>query len=378
MEIDLKDLTDSGKRKLAKSFGISKAELEDLYFQGYHSFDGLFEAVKNKKFKAQSIDIEIFKKGKGSSFKSALRADRIKNFTENLGYLLKEFSSCTIATHNGKSVHSEHNRRDEKVVDKEEHIKKYESKEERLKSGNFEIWKDEKLTDAYERLFGNAVEGYNARQKDKGRRIDNYLESVKKNKYKNPCYEMIVGVYGRTLMGESICPKETGKEILKEFVSSWKERNPNLEMIGAYYHADEEGEPHIHIDYIPVVHHSPWKKTKKGWEIRMEVETGLRGALQEMGFYGINKKNTAQMQWQKRENLDVEELCKKRGLEIWRPNREYKKHLETQEYKTNRELMRREDEYKYSLKIIEGFENEIKDMQDYLKWKKEKEANKEK
>ena len=45
---------------------------------------------------------------------------------------------------------------------------------------------------------------------------------------------------------------ETGYSVLRAFYDGWKERNPRLELIGAYYHADEDGVPHVHIDYIPV------------------------------------------------------------------------------------------------------------------------------
>lgn len=62
---------------------------------------------------------------------------------------------------------------------------------------------------------------------------------------------------------------------MQEFVSTWQERNPNLELIGAYYHADEQGEPHIHLDYIPVAH---------GYKRGLETQTGLVKALQEQGF----------------------------------------------------------------------------------------------
>ena len=47
-------------------------------------------------------------------------------------------------------------------------------------------------------------------------------------------------------------PEEVGYEILKEFAEGWIGRNPNMIMFGCYYHADEQGVPHIHIDYIPV------------------------------------------------------------------------------------------------------------------------------
>ena len=49
---------------------------------------------------------------------------------------------------------------------------------------------------------------------------------------------MIIGVYpDKEGLG---IDEKTQREILKEFVDGWRERNPNLELIGAYYHADEQ------------------------------------------------------------------------------------------------------------------------------------------
>lgn len=54
---------------------------------------------------------------------------------------------------------------------------------------------------------------------------------------------------------------------MRKFVEEWQERNPNLELIGAYYHGDEPGaEPHVHLDYIPVAH---------GYTKGIETQTGL-------------------------------------------------------------------------------------------------------
>ena len=64
--------------------------------------------------------------------------------------------AMTISTHNGSKVAREHNIRNPKVVRKEQHIQQ---------DGKFEIWKDEKPKDAYKRIFGQAVEDYNAKQK---------------------------------------------------------------------------------------------------------------------------------------------------------------------------------------------------------------------
>lgn len=61
----------------------------------------------------------------------------------------------TISTHNGSAVAREHNIRNPKVVSKEPHIDV---------NGLHEVWIDEPVRQAYDRLFGEAVEAYNARQ----------------------------------------------------------------------------------------------------------------------------------------------------------------------------------------------------------------------
>ena len=143
----------------------------------------------------------------------------------------------TISTHNGTAVAREHNIRNEKVVSKEKHINP---------DGVHEIWIDEPIRQAYERLFGESVRNYNSKQKRADRKIDSYYNSICKDKKKHPVYEMIIGVYGKSEDGSPICSTEQGKAIMQKFVEDWSRRNPNLELIGAYYHAEEGREPHLH------------------------------------------------------------------------------------------------------------------------------------
>lgn len=228
----------------------------------------------------------------------------------------EENMNVTISTHNGSTAHREHNVRNEKVVSKEKHIDP---------NGEHEIWHDEKPRDAYERIFGDAVREYNEKQKREERKIRDYYNHTSKDAKKHPVYEMIVGVYPEK--GKFI-DEDIQKEILKEFTDGWQERNPNLELIGAYYHADEQGEPHVHIDYVPVAH---------GYTKGMETQTGLVKALGEQGFEKVGKL-TAQIQWEKSENNHLQKLCEKRGLIVEHPLEENRQHLETSVYKANKSL----------------------------------------
>lgn len=218
--------------------------------------------------------------------------------------------SVTISTHNGPTVARLHNIREERVVSKESHIDM---------SGVSEIWHDEEPRAAYERIFGEAVAAYNAKQKRADRKIESYYAEVCADERRHPVYEMIIGVYG-----EEATPRQR-YEIMREFVEGWTKRNPNLELIGAYYHADEEGSPHVHIDYVPVA---------SGYQRGMELQCGLDRALTQMGFESKNHKQTAQMSWERRENDLLDELCQKRGLEVSHPGRcSGAEHLKTDVYK---------------------------------------------
>lgn len=223
--------------------------------------------------------------------------------------------NVTIATHNGSKVSREHNRRNERVVRRETHIDP---------AGHHETWVDISPRQAYHQLFDNAVAEYNAKQKRADRKIGNYYSLVERDAKKHPVYEMVIGVYPK----DGDVPDETKREILKAFVDDWKERNPNLFLCGAYYHADEEGEPHVHIDYIPV---------GTGYQKGMSVQSSLTKALENMG-YQKEGKLTAQMQWEASENAALESYCNVFGLTVIHPEKEKRSHVATSEYKAQKDL----------------------------------------
>ena len=228
----------------------------------------------------------------------------------------------TISTHNGSVANREHNIRTEYVARKEPHIDLSLSKYN-------EIILDIKPQDAYKNIFGSTVDEYNEKQTAKGhseRCIDNYYQKIKKDKQKHPVYEMIVQIGDRTDTGIN-APAE--KECIKEFIDGWKQRNPNLVLIGAYIHADEtQGTLHAHLDYIPVAYNC-----NRG----LKTQNALVKALEQQGFVGSSANSTAQMAWQKRENATLEQICIAHGIEIKHPN-ENKKHLPTEEYKLKKIL----------------------------------------
>ena len=201
-----------------------------------------------------------------------------------------------------------------------------------------ETWIDQSPRQAYRELFGAAQEAYNQRQIAAGRPgrcIKSYYDQVAKDGQKHAVYEMIIAVGNR----DNRPAEDLAKGILREFVDTWSERNDSLKMIGAYYHADEQGVPHVHIDYVPVA---------VGCRRGMAVQNGLVKALNAIGFETKSMSDTAQIQWEHRENQYLERLCAERGLEVDHPL-DGRKHLKTERYKLEAELKKTE-------KKLEGLE----------------------
>ena len=234
-------------------------------------------------------------------------------------------NEVTISTHNGSQVSRQHNLRNPRVIVKEDHIDP---------NGHFEVWKDEDPKAAYERLFGEAVRAYNAKQTREERKITDYYRQICQDKKKHPVYELIIGIYGKKADGTPICSKNDGRRILRAFVEDWGRRNPHLKVIGAYYHCDESvgvnGSQvgHVHIDYIPV---------GDGFSRGLATQSSLTRALEQQGFISQGMNNTAQIQWEARENQFLATLCAHAGFEVVH-GRGGQAHLDTATYKKAKEL----------------------------------------
>lgn len=255
----------------------------------------------------------------------------------------------TLSFQNGSSYCFRHNDRDADFCKKETHIDP---------NGEHETWYKESLPDAYKRLFGDAVEAYNAKQKRADRRIDDYLAKVRKDKKKHDCYECIVQVGSKS----DRCDPKIGKKILKQFVADWPERNPTLAIVGAYYHADEQGAPHVHIDYVPCA---------VGYRNGMSKQNGLEKALWNINpdLYKCHEKQgkgvytTGQMAWQQHERDVLEELCTEHGIHITRGTDTHAKHKSVDLYKREKAVEAREadlDAREQRLMQLETVEKNIK------------------
>ena len=243
--------------------------------------------------------------------------------------------NITISTHNGTAVSRPHNIREIEFIAKENEAwaKKHNGDIRIDLSAEHEIWHDEILSEAYHKLFDEAVKEWNARTKE-DRKIHNYLQQIKskESKSKNakhPVYEMIYSV-GNI---EFPIDESVAKAILRKTYETFSERNPNLYVVGAYYHADEKGVPHVHLDYIPIA------ECKRG----MKIQNSLTSALKQQGIISKNHSLTSQILWERKENDYLESLCNQYGYSVVHPEREKSpearlNHLSVEEFKTQKEL----------------------------------------
>ena len=255
----------------------------------------------------------------------------------------------TISFHNGSMWSRGHNIRDERYTSKQEHINSS------LTANNIIVY-DMPVRQAYEEIFGQAVQKYNDRQTRKDRKIDCYYDKIKNDKRKHPVYECIVQIGDRNDTGNNA---ELEKQALIQYAQTWAERNPNLHLIGAYIHCDEpDGTVHLHCDYIPVA------ECSRG----MSIQNSLDKALRQQGLQSININQTAQMDWQTQERTALMSICQELNIDV-QLNQERTKgrrHLTTAEYKAEKskleqvieqELQPLRDELQEYTDIKRDFEN---------------------
>ncbi len=176
------------------------------------------------------------------------------------------------------------------------------------------VYMQESLEQAYEKCFGQALMDYNATQKRKDRRKENYLKEIENSGNKEKTfYENIVQIGKKEDIpvvdtdGNLTEEAKVTIEILEQYAKTFQERNPNLYLFNCVMHLDE-ATPHLHIDYIPVA---------QGYKTGMETRNSLTKALQQMGFAkAVSKKENETVAWQQRERAYLTDLCREKGIDI--------------------------------------------------------------
>ena len=179
----------------------------------------------------------------------------------------------------------------------------------------------EDIKHVYHKLFDEARERYNAKQKRKDRMIDNYYEKIRRGKQEKLFHEVIFQIGNKDDMNAKNEDGLLAKRILTEFMDEFQARNPNLYVFSAHLHMDEET-PHLHIDFVPYITGS-----KRGLDTRVS----LKSALVAEGFTGGTRGATELNQWIASEKQELATVMERYGVE-WLQKGTHEKHLSVLEF----------------------------------------------
>lgn len=174
---------------------------------------------------------------------------------------------------NPRQTNIRHNNREltekEFRSDAHKHIQREKSKY------NIQIFKRD-IKDVYHDLFDDALNVYNAKQKRKDRKIDDYYKHVQKSKNLDLQREFIVTVGNKADWEKlSFEEKQGVGEALERYVRDFNERHSNMTIYNAIVHLDEAGAPHAHFNVVP---------TATGYKNGLAVQPSFRKALEQDGF----------------------------------------------------------------------------------------------
>lgn len=180
----------------------------------------------------------------------------------------------------------------------------------------------ENIKEVYHKLFDDALERYNAKQKRNDRKIDNYYRKIEHGKQEKTFHEVILQIGNKDDMNAKSENGQLAKEILVDFMQDFQRRNPHLYVFSAYLHMDEET-PHIHIDFVPFICGS-----KRGLDTRVS----LKGALAAQGFHGGSRGESEWSQWIESEKQELSKVMGRYGIH-WKHLGTHNKHLSVLNYK---------------------------------------------
>lgn len=238
------------------------------------------------------------------------------------------------------------------------------------------VWKDETITHAYHRIFDDAVAEYNAKQKRKDRQIKDYRTHILNSKNgEKEFYEDVLQWGKQEDFMEHPEWRDIAKECLLEYIDGFEDRNPGLELIGAYIHMDEAS-PHMHFDYIPVA-----EGYKTGVQKRNSLDRAMRNliAIRTGSEYSPRPDekdasgkctDNATKQWKEMERAHFKKICIRRGLavdgEIKTPGRDSLSVLEYKAEMRKQEIQKLETQEKELRGTLRNLQSLIKQAEEKL------------
>ena len=213
----------------------------------------------------------------------------------------------------------------------------------------------EDIKQVYHKLFDKALDEYNAKQKRKDRQIKSYYEKISRSKQEKLFYEVIVQIGNKDDTGVGSSAAEVATWVLKDYVKMFQLRNPQLYVIGAYIHLDEET-PHLHLNFVPWV---------SGCKRGLETKTSLKAALATRGFASEGKGNTEWKQWAEEEKDDIALIMRRYGID-WKKKNTHNPHLSVLDYKKQeraKEVAILEEELEGAQVVLELKEERIESLE---------------
>lgn len=220
----------------------------------------------------------------------------------------------------------------------------------REKSSDNIVIRQSTIQEAYKEVFGEAVEEYNAKQKRKDRKIDDYYLHVYHSKTLDLQREMIIGL-GNKEDWEKLGyekKKEAGqliKEVIEDFI---KDKKDHIHVYNAVVHLDEAGAPHAHINFIPLAH---------GYKNGLKTQPSWTKSLAQMGYPGKGRKPF--MAFRETEVERIGRIAKKYGIE--RKLGETNPLPDVQTYKRVKDLEKQAKAKEIDLELLDG---ELADKQE--------------
>ena len=213
----------------------------------------------------------------------------------------------------------------------------------------------EDIKQVYHKLFDKVLDEYNTKQKRKDRQIKSYYEKISRSKQEKLFYEVIVQIGNKDDTGVGSSAAEVATWVLKDYVKMFQLRNPQLYVIGAYIHLDEET-PHLHLNFVPWV---------SGCKRGLETKTSLKAALATRGFASEGKGNTEWKQWAEAEKDDIALIMRRYGID-WKKKNTHNQHLSVLDYKKQervKEVANLEEKLEGAQVVLQLKEERIKSLE---------------
>lgn len=222
------------------------------------------------------------------------------------------------------------------------------------------IYVKQDIREAYQQIFGQAVEDYNARQKQKCRRIDNYYEKLQKSKNGEELFhEVVVQLGDKDDSGFGTGDFARCRDVLDKYMETFQERNKHIHVFNAVMHLDEST-PHLHISFIPI-----GEGYKTGLKVRNSLSRSMEQFVDGEGKNGI-------LGWYEQERQKLKECAREYDIEITQKN-EFRAHLTLPEYKESMKELESVRELKNEFEgYLEQTKEELSEKIKELDEKKEK------